>query len=79
MRITNELDITRLGLRLGVERHTVSAICWDHRHDIRNAANEVLQAWKSTVPTPEEAYETLGEALLDCEFSNIAYHVLGFL
>ena len=78
LQLTNPTDITALGVELEVAPCTIDAALYNFPRDIQQAAHQVLQDWRATVATPDEAYETLGQALVKCNLVSIAKQVLDY-
>ena len=76
--LTNQMQISSVGLRLGLQQFTMDAAFTDHSSSIQEAAYRVLKTWRYSLTCPHQAYETLGSTLVTCELSRIAKEVLDF-
>ena len=76
LRFRNEFDVKLLGLSLMLGDYNVGAILFNNKHDIRNAAHEVLKEWRKDIDDSAEAYDTLKNALKERGFHELVYEVL---
>ncbi len=73
--MTSNFDVRELGVHLGVSAHKTKAIA-NSVSDPQFAALDMLEVWRDTVATAEEAYKVLRRALLDTDHSSIVAEVL---
>ena len=76
-RLHDRNELTELGMKLQVEEHAIEACFTNHSNDIRTAAHQILRIWRKSVD-PSNAYDILGQALLEAKQDNIAKEILGY-
>ncbi len=72
---TSKFSIRKLGSSLGVSPHKTKAIL-SSVSDPEEAALDVLEEWRATVATAEEAHRVLKKALLEAGYSSVVSQVL---
>ena len=76
-RLTNQADIRKLGLKLGVPNHRIDAIFYTKRNDdITEAAHEMLNEWRKDQPDAARAWITLRDALKDVNLAQVSSFLL---
>ncbi len=76
-RLTNDATVRELAAHLEIPDCEVESALYDHRY-INEAGLKVLRIFRDRMRSAEEAYQMLGEALVNSDLGPVAKHVLHY-